>query len=564
MTHQAMKPAHDEPQAVFAVVLDLSQHQLAHVERVIARTLDECDRTDLQLLFIVAEPVGDVVDSRVTLVEAGGQFDAVERLSLALQLVTAPRALVASTSVELSAAVVDQVEKLLYGQDLVEVDVLTVPAGAPGIAPFRSSRTVVFGLRTLMYTELRGLDLRIRTARDGVADLARRVRAWAGTIGALSSPESIATEPLTIEHVASQGFDVTKARGVFVNLPRWKYRPFAALPTISVLRLGSRSPAPFDAIASQSLDGYEVIDLAIDTEDERRDFQNRLRELGSKLVAVVAPAAAVPPWRLLEQIQHLRSARTFCIGRAAFIGDDGIRLLSNGPAAQPLDNPSLTDLGTFMGRADVLLDVIGAGPGLPTTRAQSSKIVSCSRPDHMPPRTTPAMPTESSIVAPYLDVKGSEYKHAIIFDQFTVGKVDYIDAYSRVGATGLLLDDSGTPRREITAVLEPTQADVDALAVEGLMFNLVSMGEGIDSIGAVLQELLGKYADSPLDLVREGSPLGAFADSGSTRPAHLFVRDSLGREGWFRLDRELSPGGGGDLDEWRTNMVVLDRVRWEA
>lgn len=564
MTHRAMNPAHVEPQAEFAVVFDLSQHPLTHVDQEIARTLHQFDRADLQLLFIVAEPVGDIADSRATLVEAGGQFDAVERLSLALQLVTAPRALVASTSVTLSTAVVDQVEKLLEGQDLVEVDVLTGLAGSPETAPFRSSRTVVFGLRMSVYTELRGLDLRIRTARDGVQDLARRVRAWEGTIGALSSPESIAAEPPTIENVASQGFDVTRARGVFVNLPRWKYRPFAARPSISVLRLGDRSPAPFDAIASQSLDGYEVIDLDLNAEDTRQDLLNRLRALGSRLVAVAAPAAAAPPWRLLEQIQHLRSARTFCIGRAAFVGDDGIRLLSNGPAAQPLENPALTDLGTFMGRADVLLDVMGAGPGLPTTRAQSSKIVSCSTSDRMPSTTTPATPAESSIVAPFLDVRGSESKHAIIFDQFTVGKIDYIDAYTRVGATGLLIDGSGKPLREITAVLEPTQADVDALAAEGLMFNLVSMEEGIDAVGVVLQELLGKYAGSPLELVREEPPLGELAPTGSSRPAHLFARDSVGREAWFRLDRDVTLDGAEDLREWRSNMVVLDRVRWEA
>ena len=564
MTHRAMNPAHVDPQAEFAVVFDLSQHPLTHVNQEIARTLHQFDRADLQLLFIVAEPVGDIADSRVTLVEAGGQFDAVERLSLALQLVTAPRALVASTSVTLSTAVVDQVEKLLEYQDLVEVDVLTGLAGSPETVPFRSSRTVVFGLRMSVYTELRGLDLRIRTARDGVQDLARRVRAWEGTIGALNSPESIAAEPPTIETVASQGFDVTRARGVFVNLPRWKYRPFAARPSISVLRLGDRSPAPFDAIASQSLDGYEVIDLDLNAEDTRQDLLNRLRALGSRLVAVAAPAAAVPPWRLLEQIQHLRSARTFCIGRAAFVGDDGIRLLSNGPAAQPLENPALTDLGTFMGRADVLLDVMGAGPGLPTTRAQSSKIVSCSKPDCMPSTTTPATPAESSIVAPFLDVRGSEIKQAIIFDHFTVGKIDYIDAYTRIGATGLLIDDSGKPHREITAVLEPTQADVDALAAEGLMFNLVSMDEGTDPIGAVLQELLGKYADSPLDLVREEPPLGELIPTASSRPAHLFVRESTGREAWFRLDRDVTRDGAEDLREWRSNMVVLDRVRWEA
>lgn len=564
MTYQTPQPADAGARATLAVVVDLSQHSRSHADSAIGKLVAECDREDLQFLFIVAGPLVDLDDHRVTLVEAGAGFDAVERISLALQLVSAERALVASTSVELRAETVDQADQLLGSHDLVDLHVLTRRSGEHEVAPFQSSRTVVIGIHMAMYVELRGFDLRIRTLRDGVDDFARRVRAWEGTVGALSCPEVIAFEPERIEKAAPQPFDTTKAIGVFVNLPRWKYRPFAAAPSISIVRTGGKSGAPFDGAYAQSLDGYDVVDVDSDPRDEHRALLDYLGSLGSRLVAIVAPGAAVPPWRLLEQIQHLRTAGTYCVGRAALLGENDIRLLPNGARAQPLLSPSVAELGTVMGRADVLLALTDTGPSRPTTRAQSSRIVSCLRPAQMPALAISSTPSEASNVAPYLDLAGSRGEYAIVFDQFTVGKVDYIDAYTRIGSIGVLIESSGAPRREITAVLSPTQADVDALAAEGLMFSLVLLDEDIDSVGVVVRELLGRFAGGSMVLARVDSPVGGCPGTQGSHPAYLFIREGTGREAWFGLNSIQEASDVQISRDWRKSMLELDLICWEA
>lgn len=546
----------------FAVVVDLSCGPAAAVRDVGEALIRATARDDVEFLIIVGEAPEGAFDDRMTFVEAGPGFGAVERLSLALQMARSEHVLVGSTAVHFESNLIDHVDEILLSDDIVEVHVptrLSLDSSGP---PIRSSRTVVFGMTRAKYVELRGLDLRIGALRDAYEDLVRRVRAWGGTLRTLDSPDSLAYEPDKIETAPPQSFDVATAKGIFVNLPRWKYRPFASSATMQLVRMNAKASTALDGISAQSMDGYEVVDLTAEPGQEDRVLREHLAAVGSMVVAPVAPETSVPPWRLLEQVQHLRSASTYCVGRAAYSVAGEIRILPNGPIAQPMSEPNVEDMTTLLGRADILLELMTGSEGRTLHRAQSSHIVSCTLRETDRPHTVEPSLRDNTRIAPY--ASAIDIERVIIFDQFTVGKIDYIDGYARTSAIATLFSASGKPLREVAAVHSPTQRDIDLLAELGLAFTMVSLVDGLDSTGVVVDEVLSKKVRTSAVLELESDPASLGWRGAETEGLHLFIRDQNRTDAWYAVLSNDQERTGEPVHSWRQDLLTNQRVHWET
>ncbi|MFI2570475.1 hypothetical protein ACH473_18610 [Cellulosimicrobium funkei] len=396
-------------------------------------------------------------------------------------------------------------------------------------------------MRFRTYVMVRGFDLRIRTARDAFEDLMRRTRAWGSTVTAVLWRDAVAVAPPRIELPEHQTYKHSGATGIFVNLPRWKYLPFSAAPTVRFLRINGGSSASFDGISAQLFDNYEIVDITCQPEDEMAVLRSYLAEADDVLIAPVGSGVSVAPQRLVQQIQQLKSGFAFCEGHFVSGKADQLRLvgieqqleLSHVSGALP---PRLSGI---LGRASVIRQLV-SGPGSngaprATTRhavAFGASVVTVND------RSVPL--TDRPRLLPY--TPGVSGSFVVVLDQYTVGKIDYLDAYDRIAAVATLFTPTGHPMRELAAVRSATQSDIDRLAKLGLPFDILDVGASDQRVEQMLVEQL---------LNRQAIPMTALRPSGNgaeCSPAigRVFLRGQDGIGSWFDVDK-VGAGANTDL-----------------
>src|SRR5699024_7464381 len=97
----------EDSAAAITLIIDLTQWDLESATRHVEAILRRIVRMDVALIAVVKEVPSAIPDSRVTFVESGSQFGAVERLSLALQMVSSPLCFLSSTAVEFSSEMLE-------------------------------------------------------------------------------------------------------------------------------------------------------------------------------------------------------------------------------------------------------------------------------------------------------------------------------------------------------------------------------------------------------------------------------------------------------------------------
>lgn len=516
------------------------------------------------LIVIVDELPAELDDVDVTFVEAGQNFDATERLSLAFQMVSSERVIVSNSALEFDARMIDS---LLDGLDRVSVVEADIPTKVPtqdGMLDVRSSRTVVFGISFDLYCQIRGFDLRIRTARDAFGDLVRRVRQWHGTYERLSLENVWAWAPKTILPSKPQSFAFWKSSSIFVNLPRWKFMPFHARSFVDVVRINHTPVSDFDGIEAQSIDGYTIVDLTAGPGDELNVLRSYCAENGDRLIAPVFSNQVIPPWRIVEQIQQIRTGSTYCVARAAISQDSQVGVISASQTDQPLTAPTITALTTVLARADDMVSLIEGRPQSDLKRVQSNSIVVAGDPELMwDGCAVPATNTEKSRLAPYLDGINSE--RYLIFDQYTVGRIDYVDGYDRIDALVTLIGEDGQPKREVAAISAPTQQDLDTLAKLGLHFSLMGLNESeSDIVGILANEVLTKHFRN--DTLLQAVPAGSKAQTLATSHPHpmLFCKRYPGDFKIFELRTESAPALPSTIDNIDLGLLDKEVAVWMA
>lgn len=542
----------DDP--AFSFVLDLSQFGPAETAESVtaAREAVAVLRGELVAVVGAIPDVGD--DGAVRFVEVPQGMGPVERFGLAMQLVATDEVVFSSTALSISDAGLEAIRRTAAdtGAQLIEIAVDTTISYSGQTRRLQSSRTVVFWVARRLYLELRGLDLRVRAMRDAYADFSRRAAGWGAVLSRVDLREGwLATEPASIEWAGEQTFDVHKARGLLVNLPRWKYRPFHSAPTITVIRVGLAQAEPrFDASNAQTIDGYEVVDAPhLDPEDLDAIAQEVDRVRGA-LVAVVPAGSSMPPWRLIEQAQQIKSPDTYCVGAAAVLRDGVVRVCDSTLQAQgPLDG--LSPLSTVLAPKKVLSELLRGVSSARLKRVRSNKVCLLGHSwDAMELRD--ASETEVARYSPYL--AGASGTVAMHLNQYTVGRIDYIGAYERIAAIATLFDASKKPIREMAAVAEPTVADLECLADLGLPFELVARSEPSHDAGSLLlADLLGRHYSGVVGVtpVRHN---GDDTAEVSTQADLVFLRVLHVAEGWLRVTAAPATSAGAT-----TSAEILER-----
>lgn len=512
-----------------ALVVDMSQSSGDVIQRQ-NRQLQPLLDIFSEIYLIGPEGTTDFDLDGIDCIEADSRHGQVERLCVAIQMVKAEQVVVANTPVDFESTELTRVLDSASSCVIIELDLMTELEVEPGSRHW-SSRTVVSAFDMDVYNELRGFDMRIRTVRDTFNDFVRRARAWGENTTHVTLNDSVAIAPELVEVVAPQSYPFLKSSSIFVNLPRWKYRPFSASQPIQIVRINSAPPQSFDAVSAQSLDGYEVIDLTCAAGAEMECLEDYLLNSGRKLTAVVATGQSVPPWRLVEQLQHIKTGDTYCVGKLATHVDGELVTLGSAPSEQPLEDPSIYEISTVFGPSDVTLDLIHGSALASRRRAQTNKVViGAEKLDvgNISPVLAPI--DEARGIEPY--VPGGANQALLLFDQFTVGKVDYIGAYDRVAGIATIVNAEGEPKREYCVVESPTQRDIDVLADLGLPFELVSFDYSRSSIiGILVAQLLNKTFKNGSTVERVMSCTDSTIDS----VGHLYVQDGAGAHAWFKL-----------------------------
>lgn len=545
-------------QSGFSFIVDLTQFTADAADRHLTTLASALRGSQVSLIAIVASaPHLETEVEDLTLVETGAELNPVSRIGLAMQLVTTPLCLVSATAVSLSAETVETICSALASSGVVDLAIPTTLSLGSGSSAF-SSRTVVFGMNTRLYRVLRGFDLRIRTVRDAYNDFCRRVRAWgADVVCVCAAVPDHAVEPPQIELTSPQVFNFTASKSVFVNMPRWLYLPFGGDPLVSVIQTPRENrQSAYEAVAAQSFDDYELIEA--DSCDPAA-FKRAIGEARGELIAVVGPDCVTPPWRLAEQLQSLRARGSYSVGSAAFLKDDAVCVVPPTSRAQPLTGPDPAGLGTILAHRDVVLKLLSGNDPEEFTRIQSNRVVAAV--GSSPWETEETQPAESSVaqrVLPYLNTSSSAA--LMLFDQYAVGRIDYIGAYERIAAIATIYDHQRKPVREMAAVHDPTQEDIDCLARLGIPFELIVAPPHSEPAGVLVGELLKKRFRRAISI----RPLPGYRLLDGQRPDDehlLYLRVPGGDEGWFALAD--SPPGTGSSGLTTSAMFSAQGQVWE-
>lgn len=540
----------------FSFVADLSQFDADDAIRHLRSLAGALRGHPFSLVAIVDSAPESVADlENLTLVETGTELNPVGRIGLAMQLVSTPFCVVSSTAVNLSPGTVNALCSALTRYGLVD---LTVPTawslGSGGCAV--SSRTVTFGMSTRLYRVLRGFDLRIRTMRDAYTDFCRRARAWGEETTCINGAGADrAVEPSRIELTAPQVFNFSAAQATFVNLPRWLYRPFSGDPAVSLIQTvqGTRRSG-YEAVAAQSFDDYEIVDAE---GCDPASLERAILQARGELIAIVGPDCVTPPWRIIEQLQPYRSRRSYCVGAAAFLSNNDVFVVPATPEAQPLTGLDPALWGTLLAHRDVLLRLLGGARPDEFDRVQTRQVVAAA--SSCPGESSqPAGPGVAQRILPYLG--GDTSSAVMLFDQYAVGRVDYIGAYDRIAAVATIYDDRRKPVREMAAVHSPSQQDIECLSRLGLPFEIIVPAPGREPAAALVGELLKKRFKQAVSI----RPLPGYRLLGEEQPRDqhlLYLRVPGAAEGWFAL-ADAPPGTGSPIVTTATMFSAQGQI-WE-
>ncbi|MDO4783498.1 MAG: hypothetical protein Q3997_00185 [Propionibacteriaceae bacterium] len=549
-------PNNSVPRNGFSFVVDLSQFDADDAIRHLTSLAGALRGHPFSLIAIVDSAPESVADlENLTLVETGTELNPVSRIGLAMQLVSSPFCVVSSTAVNLSPGTVDALCSALTRYGLVDLTVPTAWSLGSGCRA-ASSRTVIFGMSTRLYRMLRGFDLRIRTVRDAYTDLCRRARAWGEETTCMNGTETdCAVEPPRIELTSPQVFNFNASQATFVNLPRWLYRPFSGDPVVSLIRTGrSTQKSGYEAVAAQSFDDYEIVDA---NGCDPAALERAIRQARGDIIAIVGPGCVTPPWRLMEQLQPYRSKRSYCVGAAAFLRKKNVVAVPATPEAQPLTGPDPAGWGTLLAHREVFLRLLGGARPDEFGRVQTRQVVAAASSWPGDGGET-AEPGVAQRVLPYLG--GYESSALMLFDQYAVGRIDYIGAYDRIAAVATIYDDQRKPVREMAAVHSPSQQDIECLSRLGLPFEIIVPPPGREPAAALVGELLKKRFRQAVSI----RPLPGYRLLGEEQqPEHhlLYLRIPGAAEGWFAL-ADAPPGTGSPIVTTATMFSAQGQI-WE-
>lgn len=517
-----------------SVLIDLTSLNEDVVPAYVSSISESLSGVDCSLYLIVRTTPDSLAAANVTYVEADEGFDQVERASLALQMVRTSHFIYSNRPVVVSPYLIDEVARKLVRSAVVSIELTTEASFHGAQKRIHSSRTVCFGMRFAFYAYMRGFDLRIRTFRDAFNDLSRRVKQMSGSIGTLVAESHVAQDGGPIERPRPQTYEFWRSNGVFVNLPRWRFMPFYEPRDLKIVRVNPVPTSGFDASKCQSIDGSEVVDLFANENDQVDALKDYCVENPGTIIAPVASSVNVLPDRLLEQIQHIRSAQTYVVGGTVTMIEGQIQLVRSDSRSFSSTGVDLEGLSAVCAPSEVIVKLITGDLG-GLRRANTKAIVAAATSTALD--GSGAVPVQGPLnaqVTSYLNhVAGDDY---MIFDQYPVGRVDYINGYDRIAGVVALVDENGSLICESAAVRNPSAADLLRLSRLGLQFKLVSPGRvGADICGYMADITLDKYVRQRCELRQVRTRVGRDVERSSSPAKLLYVRPADGEASTFEV-----------------------------
>lgn len=482
--------AADSPQV--DIVVDASQFSETAVRNYLVRYTKLVESWTVfspRIMLIVKLAPTDFHSDLVSFIELGNSpFVPTARLSLAFQIKHSENIIFCSTLTELSENSIKSILSSLAVVSLVEAKLNTLSVSGEHSDRHSSSRTVCFGIRKEAYNAIRGFDLRIDTLRDSYEDFRRRLMNWEGLFSQVYlDSNSQAFPPESIEHSRNRHKINTANPSIFVNFPRWKYRPFDSVPTVTLVRFGKKSERPrYDLATAQSMDGVEVLELQWEKESSTELIDEVLTHASGEVLLFAQRDQSVPPWLAEQLVQQLRSSQEMCVGGVATELNDQV-WLEKAPKPVVVEQlPSLVELcRSVMPVSLVRFLRTGENKFLNSRTRPTGAIAAFNR---------SAVESKSNVVAadfteairyrPYLSE--GESPVFMVFDQYGAGRTDYINGYSRVVAVLSRQLASGKFQKEFTVLENPTIDDARVLADLGIRFELLQPAEGFEELLTIL------------------------------------------------------------------------------
>ena len=450
----------------------------------------------------------------------------------------------------------------LRASDLELLDGTNVTIAYGPHLPGHPADVRLVGFTVEAYAAVRGFNLGIRDPKQCLTDLVTRI-VWA--TGEPAVQADLPDEP---------DAQYSPPSGVVANLPTWRFRPPSAPPLVTavVMVTDGFEPDCLSSIKAQVLDDLAIV--VLDTsqssgvrewvEQNRRDFlrfglrdsiqylavgntshdnESALSLCQGEYLLFMNARDLLLPWAMETCL------RRFKAGTSAVAGP---RVHFDGPTSKVSDLAERYTNSVAMVRRETAVAVLSHGH--PTARAFGSwrflrpllggiehtsiAMALSAAADPHPPKgikwlsSTPKA-HRMRLADPYLP--DSSVGRFLVFRRYCVGKIDEIDAYSRLVGIVASFTPEGVATDEIAVVDRATYADMARLSRANIPYEILAKRPGSqpgrycrDTLQGMLSSKLAALADSHLlkiqtvDAIGEAAPAGPDALLGwvSYRPSN--------------------------------------------